>query len=53
LIDGTLYRTDAGAPYGMSWNTRKWAPGTHVVTVRAVDHAGNAKSDSHTVVVIK
>ena len=53
LIDGTLYRSDTSPPYEMSWNTRKWVPGTHVVTVRAVDRAGNAKSDSHTVVVTK
>jgi hypothetical protein len=53
LIDGTLYRTDTSPPYEISWNTKKWGLGTHVVTAHAVDRAGNAKSDSHTVVVTK
>jgi thermitase len=50
-VDGVLYRIVSSAPYGTSWNTRRWANGSHTIVARAYDAAGNAASDSHTVTV--
>ena len=50
-IDGVLYKTDTSAPYSASWQSRKWSNGSHAITARAFDAAGNASEDTHTVTV--
>jgi hypothetical protein len=44
LVDGALKGTDAAAPYALSWDARTVAAGTHTVTARAWDYAGNMSS---------
>ncbi|MFT3914337.1 MAG: Ig-like domain-containing protein [Anaeromyxobacteraceae bacterium] len=42
LLDGApLGAEDVTAPYAVTWNTATAAPGTHVLTARARDAAGN------------
>lgn len=48
-VDSTLLGSDTGAPYSLAWNTAKVANGSHVVTVRAFDGAGNASTAQVTV----
>ena len=50
-IDGVLFKTDARAPYSVTWPSRKWGNGPHTVTAKAFDAAGNASQDTHTVTV--
>ena len=50
-IDGVLYKTDTSAPYSASWQSRKWSNGSHTITARASDAAGNLSEDTHTVTV--
>jgi hypothetical protein len=40
-IDGVLQYTASGAPCVYNWNTKKLAPGSHVITAKAWDAAGN------------
>ena len=42
LVDGNVVATDTTAPYSTSWNTATTANGSHAITVRATDAAGNA-----------
>jgi hypothetical protein len=39
--DGVLQYTASGAPCVYNWNTKKLAPGSHVITAKAWDAAGN------------
>ncbi len=41
LLDGALLGSDATAPYGFAWNSATATNGSHVLTARAVDLAGN------------
>ena len=45
-IDNVLEVTDTVAPYTYSWNTKKASAGTHTITARAFDKAGNTASAS-------
>jgi len=45
-IDGKEVAIAYGGSVSYSWNTRKVAMGTHAVTVRAWDAAGNTSSQS-------
>jgi M6 family metalloprotease-like protein len=40
-VDGTLAATDTAAPFSFSWNSGTVANGTHVLTTKAYDAAGN------------
>jgi beta-lactamase superfamily II metal-dependent hydrolase/chitodextrinase len=40
-LDGTLASTSTTAPYSWSWNTTSTTNGTHVLSARAYDAAGN------------
>jgi len=51
FIDGRLFKTDSSSPFTVSWNTRQWANGTHTLTAQAVDIAGLAAADAHTVTI--
>lgn len=43
-VDGVLVYTGTAAPYRDAWNTKKLAPGSHVITANAWDAAGNMGS---------
>ncbi len=40
-IDGIAVYTGASSPYSCTWNTKKVAPGSHTITAKAWDAAGN------------
>ncbi|HZX14304.1 MAG TPA: Ig-like domain-containing protein, partial [Thermodesulfobacteriota bacterium] len=52
-IDGSLKKTDTSTPYDYSWNTRKYANGTHTITARGYDQQGNFSQPSITVTKVK
>ena len=41
-IDGIAAYTATASPYTYSWNTKKSSPGSHKITAKAWDAAGNA-----------
>ncbi len=43
-VDNILKCTDTSAPYSCTWNTKKAAAGSHVITAKAWDAAGNVAS---------
>ncbi|HEX8435936.1 Ig-like domain-containing protein [Archangium sp.] len=45
-VDGTLLDADTSAPHGTSWNSAVVAEGTHSLTVKAYDAAGNVGTSS-------
>jgi subtilisin family serine protease len=48
-VDGSLKSTAADGSISWSWNTKKAAAGTHVITVKAYDAAGNVGTAFSTV----
>jgi len=50
-LDNTLQATDTSSPYSWSWNTTSSTNGSHTVTAKAYDAAGNTASASVTVSV--
>ena len=46
LVDGNVVGTDTSAPYNFSWDSTTVADGTHTITSRAVDTAGNTTTSS-------
>ena len=44
--DGTLVGTDATAPYASTWNASAASVGSHTLTARALDAAGNAATST-------
>ena len=48
LVDGTVVGTDQSAPYTYAWNSNLVPDGTHSITARAVDLAGNTTTSSAT-----
>ncbi len=48
-VDNTLKATDASLPYSYKWNIRNVTAGTHTITAKAYDLAGNVGSASITV----
>lgn len=49
--DSTLVGSTSITPYAVAWNTAKFANGSHVLTARAFDAAGNAATAQITVSV--
>ncbi len=47
--NSTLISTDTTSPYTTSWDSSKVPNGTHVISARAYDAAGNVSTDSSTV----
>ena len=43
-VDGVMLSQDATAPYSTTWNASAAAPGSHTITVKAVDRAGNVST---------
>jgi chitodextrinase len=48
-VDSALKSSDTSSPYGFSWNTTEVPNGSHLLTVKASDAAGNMSSDSYKV----
>lgn len=48
-VDGSVKCTDTAAPYTCTWNTKKVNGGTHTITAKAWDTAGNTSTASITV----
>jgi hypothetical protein len=53
LIDGASFVNFSQSPAGTNWNTKTVSDGTHVITARAYDAAGNAGNASAVTVVVK
>ena len=45
-VDGALKATDTTSPWSFSWNTTTATPGTHSLTSKAFDAAGNFQTSS-------
>jgi len=45
-LDGTLQTTDTSSPYSWSWNTTTASNGTHSLTSKAYDAAGNSSTSA-------
>jgi Big-like domain-containing protein len=52
-VDGAVVGTISKAPYQLAWDARTVDTGTHTITARAVDAAGNSTSSSADVTVIR
>lgn len=52
-INSVLIATDTSSPYSYSWNTRKYAAGTYIITAKAYDAAGNMGQFSISVTLVK
>ena len=52
LVDGALVATDTSAPYAASWNTTTRANGSHSISAKAYDAAGNVGTSASVVVTI-
>ncbi len=49
LVDDQSVATATAAPYNLAWDASKLTPGTHKVTVRATDPAGNNTDKTFTI----
>jgi poly(hydroxyalkanoate) depolymerase family esterase len=49
LIDGAQVGSDSTAPYAVTWNSATVTDGSHTVTARAVDTAGNTATSTRTI----
>jgi chitodextrinase len=47
--NSSLVGTDTSSPYSVNWDSSKILNGSHLITARAYDAAGNVSSDSNTV----
>ncbi|MFI5088074.1 MAG: Ig-like domain-containing protein, partial [Terriglobales bacterium] len=45
-VDGALLTTDVSPPYSAAWNTNTAALGSHALTARAYDQAGNSTTSA-------
>ncbi|MDQ1700020.1 MAG: hypothetical protein QOG34_1883, partial [Frankiaceae bacterium] len=52
LVDTAVVGTDTTAPYSSTWNSASVVNGSHAVTVRAVDNAGNTSTSSASSVTV-
>jgi hypothetical protein len=52
LVDGQVVGTDISAPYSADWDSKTIADGTHAITARAIDLAGNTTRTSDVSVTI-
>ena len=53
LVDGTSVGTDSSSPYSVSWNSLSSANGSHTITARALDVAGNQTTSSSVTVTLQ
>ena len=52
LVDGTVVGTATTAPYTLSWDSATASNGSHTITARAVDTAGQATTSSPVTVTV-
>ncbi|MDQ1740120.1 MAG: hypothetical protein QOE53_1772, partial [Pseudonocardiales bacterium] len=52
LVDGTMVASDSTAPFGVTWDSTAAGAGSHAVTVRATDDAGNTAMSSAATVTV-
>jgi RHS repeat-associated protein len=52
LVDGVVKATDTAAPYAYAWDTTTAANGSHALTVRATDDAGNVRTSPAATVTV-
>jgi hypothetical protein len=52
-LDGSLQTTDASSPYTWSWNTTSASNGTHTLSAKAYDAAGNVGVSSNVSVTVQ
>lgn len=52
LVDGAVVGTVSSSPYTVAWDSRSVSDGTHTITARAVDLAGNSASSSSVSVTV-
>jgi hypothetical protein len=52
LVDGQQVGSASSSPYSFNWNSASVTDGTHAVTARAVDTAGNTKTSGSVSVVV-
>ncbi|HST47873.1 DNRLRE domain-containing protein [Jatrophihabitans sp.] len=52
LVDGTVAGSDSTAPFGVTWNSTAAGAGSHTVTVRATDDAGNTTTSASATVTV-
>jgi hypothetical protein len=51
-VDGLAIGSDSTAPYGLTWSSTSVPEGSHTVSVRAADTAGNVSKDSIATVTV-
>lgn len=51
-VDGALSSTDTTSPYGASWTTTAVANGSHALTAKAYDAAGNVGTSAAVIVTV-
>jgi len=51
-IDGVLHATDSSAPYTFTFNAKKLSRGTHILTAKAWDTAGNLATSAPVTVTV-
>jgi peptidoglycan/xylan/chitin deacetylase (PgdA/CDA1 family)/archaellum component FlaF (FlaF/FlaG flagellin family) len=52
LVDGSLVGTSTHGPYGFNWDARNATNGSHTITARAVDPAGNTRTSTPVTVTV-
>ncbi|MGH2753913.1 MAG: DNRLRE domain-containing protein, partial [Actinomycetota bacterium] len=52
LVDGTMVGTDTSSPYEFDWNSTSVSNGSHVVTAKAYDDAGNTNTTNGATVTV-
>ncbi len=52
-VGGTLVGTDTSAPYSVTWDSTRVANGTHILTAKAYDAAGNVGTGAGVSVTVK
>lgn len=53
LVDGETRGIMNSAPFTMTWNTRDWPDGEHLIEVDALDEHGRVTSRSKTLIVVR
>jgi hypothetical protein len=53
LVDGQVVNTSSTSPYAYSWDSTTVADGSHTVTARAVDTAGNTKTSASAAISVR
>ncbi len=52
LVDGTVVNSDISSPYSFSWNSTSLPNGSHTITAKAYDAAGNITTSSSVTITV-